>query len=405
MGRILVLNSGSSSIKFATYAIEGAGLASNPGTLRRLVHGQVAQHADGVEMHIVNRDGTVLAHEVQPSQAEVFDCEPALLNLIDWLESRENDPAFGGRLVAVGHRVVHGGPRHAAPQRISDALLAELETLCPLAPLHQPRNLKAIEILCSHRPWLTQVACFDTAFHVTQPPLAQAFALPRAITDRGVRRYGFHGLSYEYVSRQLPHLLGDKAQGRVIVAHLGSGASLCAMVGRQSVASTMGFSALDGLMMGSRCGTIDPGVLLYLLQEMHMTPDAVSDLLYRRSGLLGVSGLSSDMQVLLASDSPAAAEAVALFNYRVAREIGSLAAAMGGLDALVFTGGIGEHAAPVRAAIAGGCAWLGAELDANANQGNQARISTPNSALLLAVTPTDEELVIAEHTLGLLGSA
>lgn len=399
MASILVLNSGSSSIKFASYVVHEVGHEAKP-RLELMLSGHVAQHADGVELLVRSRSQGVLAQLVEPAMSPVFECEHALERLIAWLEAHETE--CGGAVLAVGHRVVHGGQRFNAPVCVSDAVLAELAKLNSLAPLHQPRNLKAIEILRAHRPALIQVACFDTAFHSSQPELARAMALPRDLSDQGVRRYGFHGLSYEYIAGQLRQLLGERAGGRVIVAHLGSGASMCAMLDGRSVASTMGFSALDGLVMGSRCGNLDPGVLLYLLQERGMSGQQLSDLLYSRCGLLGVSGLSADMQVLLESSDTRAAQAVELFVYRAVTAIGSLAAALGGLDALVFTAGIGEHAAPVRAAIARGCAWLGAELDEAANQVHAQRISTAASRVRLLVLPTDEELVIAGHTLELL---
>jgi acetate kinase len=298
---------------------------------------------------------------------------------------------------AAGHRVVHGGADFTAPVRVDAAVLAALDALVPLAPLHQPHNLAAIRAVSAAAPDLPQVACFDTAFHATIPAVAQAFALPRTLAAEGIRRYGFHGLSYEAIAARLPEVLGPRADGRVIVAHLGNGASLCAMRGRASVASTMGFTALDGLMMGTRTGTIDPGVLLHLMEAKGWDAARLGRLLYKESGLLGVSGLSSDMRALLASDAPEAAEAVALFVYRAVREIGSLAAALGGLDALVFTAGIGEHAAPVRAAIVAGCAWLGLTLDTAANAAGGPRISGPGPASAWVV-PTDEEGVIARAT-------
>jgi acetate kinase len=278
-------------------------------------------------------------------------------------------------LVAAGHRVVHGGDRYASPTPIDEGVLGFLQTLVPLAPLHQPHNLAGIRAVAARRPKLPQVACFDTAFHQTQPAIARRFALPRALHDAGVKRYGFHGLSYEYIASKIPR---DK---RVIAAHLGNGSSLCAIRDGASVASTMGFTALDGLMMGTRTGAIDPGVLLYLLQERRMSPKELEQLLYRDSGLLGVSGISHDMRTLLASRDPRAKEAVELYAYRVIREIGSLAAALGGLDLLVFTGGIGEHAASVREAIVEGTAWL--------------------APFEVAVVPTNEEEMIARHTAAL----
>jgi len=295
--------------------------------------------------------------------------------------------------------VVHGGEAFAAPVRLDDAVLAALDALVPLAPLHQPHNLVPIRALAARRPDLIQVACFDTAFHRTIPEVAQSFALPAAVTDKGVRRYGFHGLSYAYIASVLPAVDPRAAAGRTVVLHLGGGASMGALHRGRSVASTMGFTALDGLPMGTRSGQLDPGVVLYLIDELGMDARAIEDLLYRRSGLLGVSGLSSDMRVLLQSDAARARFAVELFVYRIARELGSLAAALGGLDALVFTAGIGEHAAPVRAAVCRAAAWLGVALDEAANAAHGPRISTAESRTAAWVIPTDEELMIARQTL------
>ena len=394
MDAVLVLNAGSSSIKFAGFE-SAAPMAAIP---RPIFRGRVAQAGGAVELSVKGADGNQLEKSRWDAPAAAFDHQQAMRRVIDALDAHDD----GLQIVAVGHRVVHGGQHYSAPERITPALLRDLHALVPLAPLHQPHNLKAIEIVDSIRPAVPQVACFDTAFHSTQSHVARAFALPREITESGVRRYGFHGLSYEYIASQLPRVLGDKAGGRVIVLHLGNGASLCALQDSKSVASTMGFSALDGLMMGTRCGALDPGVVLYLLQQLHMGADQVSDLLYSRSGLLGVSGISSDMQVLLASSEPRALEAVDLFVHRIVCEIGSLAAAMGGVDALVFTAGIGENAAPIRARVCDGCAWLGAVLDDRNNRDGRMLIHAAHSALLLAVVPTDEEEMIATHTLRLL---
>jgi acetate kinase len=309
----------------------------------------------------------------------------------------------GTPVAAVGHRVVHGGTNFAAPVRVDKNVMAELQKLCPLAPLHQPHNLAPIAAIAEVAPHIPQVACFDTAFHCNQPEVAQLFALPREITDAGVRRYGFHGLSYEFVSGRLYELAPEFADARVLIAHLGNGASLCAVRSGRSVATTMGFTAVDGLMMGTRCGNIDPGVLLYLMDERGMDARAIEDLIYRRSGLLGVSGISSDMRTLQTSTDPAAAEAIDLFVYRIVREIGSLTAALGGLDAIVFTGGIGERAAKIRSKVAKGCAWLGAELSAERNEGGDGLISADSSKLPVWVIPTDEERMMALHTSQLLG--
>jgi acetate kinase len=309
----------------------------------------------------------------------------------------------GHRPVAVGHRVVHGGVEFASPARIDDAVLTALDRLVPLAPLHQPHNLAAIRAVSRMAPRLPQVACFDTAFHRTQPEVAQRFALPRRFTDEGVRRYGFHGLSYEYVASVLPRYDAAAAPGRTVVAHLGNGASLCALSGGRSIATTMSFTPADGLMMGTRAGSLDPGVLLHLMARHGMTARDLEHLLYHESGLLGVSGVSSDMRTLLASDDPRAAEAIDLFVYRIGRELGSLAAALGGIDALVFTGGIGENAKAVRARVCRDAAWLGVSLDGDANESGGPRISRPGSGAAVWVLPTNEELMIANHTRQVLG--
>jgi acetate kinase len=280
--------------------------------------------------------------------------------------------------------------------------MAELERLVPLAPLHQPHDIAAIRVLQKAAPGVRQVACFDTAFHAGQPDVAASFALPRELTAKGIRRYGFHGLSYEYIVSVLPRIAPDLASGKIVVAHLGNGASLCAVSDRRSIATTMSFTPLDGLPMGTRIGALDPGVVLYLLRQEGMTAEAIERLLYERSGLLGVSGLSSDMRVLLASKAPAAKEAVDLFVYRIGRELGSLVAALGGLDALVFTGGIGEHAAPIRSRVCGDARWIGIELDDAANAGHGSRLSTAASKVQAWVIPTDENLMIARHTHRLL---
>ena len=318
----------------------------------------------------------------------------ALAFLIDLLSRR----AGGAGILAAGHRVVHGGARFREPVVVDRAVLAVLESFIPLAPLHQPHNLAAIRALLDAAPGIPQVACFDTAFHSTQPRIATMYALPRDLEARGVRRYGFHGLSYEYVASVLPDYLGDRAAGRVIVAHLGNGSSLGALRERRSIGTSMGFTALEGLVMGTRPGSIDPGVLLYLLQEMKMDATAVADLLYHRCGLLGVSGISHDMRELLASTDARAAEAVNLFVYRAVTQIGGLVAALEGLDALVFTAGIGEHAAPVRERICNGLAWLGLDVDPVANARHGPRISREGSPVTAWVIPTNEELMIARHT-------
>jgi acetate kinase len=375
---LLVLNAGSSSVKFSLFALEG-------GEPRLELKGQIEGLPDAAHFEAPGAErrwNEPLAHE----QATDF--------LLEWIERRIE----GRRLAAVGHRVVHGGTRYASPVRVDAQVLARLEALVPLAPLHQPHNLAAIRRLATLRPGLAQVACFDTAFHRAQSDVAQAYALPAEITREGVHRYGFHGLSYEYIAQALPDVDARAAAGRTVVAHLGNGASMCALRAGASVATTMGFTALEGLPMGTRCGSLDPGVLLWLMDEKGMDARGIEDLLYHRSGLLGVSGVSGDMRTLLASDVPAARAAVDQFVYRIGRELGSLAAALGGLDALVFTAGIGEHAAPVRARVCRGAAWLGLELDEAANAKGGPRISAPGSGVSAWVIPTDEELMIARHT-------
>lgn len=389
MAAILVVNAGSSSVKFALFEPLAAAL-----TPKLIGKGRVAKVGDYVELCVKSGDGTLLEKQRLASGKGAFDYDQAMALMVAWLAGHD-----GGREVAaVGHRVVHGGKNHAAPVLLTREVEQDLAELIPLAPLHQPHNLKAIRLLGKRWPGVPQIVCFDTAFHSTQPAVAQAFALPRVLTEAGVRRYGFHGLSYEYIATQLPRVLGEQAGGRVIALHLGNGASLCAMHHGKSVASTMGLSALDGLMMGTRCGMLDAGVVLYLLQQLKMSPQEVSDLLYNHSGLLGVSGISGDMQVLLQSDDRRAGEAIALFVHRIVCDIGSLAAAMGGVDALVFTAGIGEHAAPIRARICEGCEWLGARIDQDANRSGQEAIHAASSTLRLAVIPTDEEFMIAVHT-------
>jgi acetate kinase len=382
---IVVVNAGSSSLKVSLFAIDGPALELR---WKGLVDGLGTPQAS---FEAKDATGERLASHRWPAN-EAPTHETAVHHMLAFLRD-----SGGPRPVAVGHRVVHGGERYAEPVLCDDAVLAMLDGLVPLAPLHQPHNLAPIRAIAAELPDLPQVACFDTAFHRTNPALAQAYALPAAITARGVRRYGFHGLSYEYVAHALPAIDARAARGRVIVAHLGNGASMCAVRDGRSVASSMGFTALEGLVMGTRTGSLDPGVVLYLMDELGMDARAIERLLYRESGLLGVSGVSSDMRTLLASDDPRAAVAVDLFCYRAGREIGSLAAALGGLDALVFTGGIGEHAAPVRAKIVDGAAWLGVELDAEANARHATCITTADSDVPAYVVPTNEELMIARH--------
>jgi len=382
---ILVINAGSSSIKFALYTA-----GESP---RRILRGLLDGLGSQPRFSASDAGGNALAGDPLAGAPSGLTHEQALARLFDWIARQYADT----RLIAAGHRVVHGGAEFGEPVLVDDPVIARLEALVPLARLHQPHNLAAIRALVKLHPKLPQVACFDTAFHRTQPAIAQAFALPREIEAAGVKRYGFHGLSYQYIAGMLPDHLGAAADGRIIVAHLGAGASMCAMRNRRSVASTMGFTVIDGLMMGTRTGSLDPGVVLYLLRERGMSLDQVDDLLYRRSGLIGVSGISSDMRVLLASADPRARAAIDLFAYRAGREIGSLAAAIGGLDAIVFTGGIGEHAAPVRALICEHAAWLGVDLDSGANRSHGPRITTAGSRVSAWVIATDEEQVIARE--------
>jgi acetate kinase len=390
---ILVLNTGSSSLKFSVF-LDGEppepllrgqleGLFTRPRFVARDQHGRAAGEQEWPA-------GTRLGHD----------------GAIDFLFAWGRGGALGGhRIVAAGHRVVHGGLKFTRPVRIDANVLAALEAFVPLAPLHQPHNLAAIRAIAQRAPELPQVACFDTSFHRTQPAVAHAFALPRRYAEEGVLRYGFHGLSYEYVASVLPGLDARAAAGRTVVAHLGNGASMCALRGGQSVASTMGFTAVDGLPMGTRCGALDPGVLLYLMDHHGMDARALEKLIYQQSGLLGVSGVSSDMRTLLTSPDPRAAEALDLFVYRIGRELGSLAAALGGLDALVFTGGIGENAAVIRARVCRDAAWLGLDLDETANDAGGPRITYPGSRVSAWVIPTNEELMIAQHTRRLLADA
>jgi acetate kinase len=387
---IVVLNAGSSSIKFSMFAV---GSRRRPLVLHH--RGEIEGIGSLARFLVSEAGGKRVVDEPLSGAAPgaPLGHEAALEALLAWIE-RHSD---GLRVVAAGHRVVHGGARFSAPLRLDPSAIAALEELVPLAPLHQPHNLAAIRALVKVRPDLPQVACFDTAFHRTQPRVAQAFALPHDLSEAGIKRYGFHGLSYEYIAGVLPDVAGPAGEGRVVVAHLGNGCSMCAMRGRESVATTMSFTALDGLPMGTRCGSIDPGVVLYLIGQRGLDVAAVTELLYHGSGLLGMSGISGDMRDLLASDAPRAAEAIDVLVYRIGRELGSLVAALGGLDALVFTAGIGEHAAPVRARVCEDAAWLGVRLDPAANLKDGPRISAADSRVPVWVIPTNEELMIARH--------
>lgn len=395
MKTLLTLNAGSSSLKFALFEVSPS-LAETPA-----LSGQIEGIGINAMLHAKAADGSRYAEAIARPDNDSLEAhhEQALDALLGWLRGHNAQMD----IVAAGHRIVHGGPSYSAPMRLDASVLETLAGYIPLAPLHQPHNLRAVHAIARLMPDLPQVGCFDTAFHRTQADVAQAFALPRALSAEGIRRYGFHGLSYEFISRQLDDVLGaENAHGSVIVAHLGNGASMCALRNKKSVASTMGFTAVDGLMMGTRPGNIDPGVLLYLMDQKAMDAKALTALLYKQCGLLGVSGISSDMRVLLDSDAPEAQEAIDLFCYRINRELGSLAAAAGGVDAIVFTGGIGEHAAPVRERVIAQAGWLGAKIDVVANDGNATRIEAGDSSVAIAVIPTNEERMIAQHAFDLV---
>jgi acetate kinase len=387
---IVVINAGSSSVKFSVFF-------RNTGTLDLRIRGQIEALASAPRFVARDASGTTVSEKSWPDGTKLGH-EGALDHLFGFLRGR----ADGVKLIGVGHRVVHGGMQYSQPVRADAAVLAALDRFVPLAPLHQPHNLAAIRAVLHRSPDVPQVACFDTAFHRTNPEIAQMFALPYELHEAGVRRYGFHGLSYEYIASVLPQFDAKAAQGRTVVLHLGNGASMCALAGARSVASTMGFTAVDGLPMGTRTGNLDPGVVLYLMDERGMDARAVEKLLYQQSGLLGVSGIASDMRTLLESPEPRAKLAVDLFVYRIGRELGSLAAALGGLDAIVFTAGVGENSAEIRARICQTAAWLGVELDTAANAAGGPRISTAASRVTALAIPTNEELMIARHTERLL---
>jgi acetate kinase len=390
---ILVVNAGSSSVHFSVFMGD-----MEPSRESLVCRGWCAGIGGRLHLHMEDAHGVELgdAHGTNGSTHE-----DALAAAFAWLER-----TYGDHPVAVAaHRVMHGGATYTESVPIDATVIAELERLVPLAPLHQPHNIAGIRALAKLFPALRQIACFDTAFHLTQPAVATAFALPREFAEEGIRRYGFHGLSYEYVAGVLPAYLGtEAAAGRVVVAHLGRGASLCALRGRRSIAGTTGFTALDGLPMSTRCGNLDPGVVLYLIEQMGLDAREAGDLLYNRSGLLGVSGISGEMDVLLASERQGAKDAVALFVYRVGRELGSLAAALGGIDALVFTAGIGENAGQIRRQVCEDAGWLGIDLDTNANAANGPRISRSASRTSAWVIPTDENLTIARHACAVLNA-
>jgi acetate kinase len=387
---IVVLNAGSSSIKFSLFLERKEALEPD-------VRGQI----EGLytKPHFVSKvpDGTVKSEKSWPDGAGLGHAE-ALDHLVGHLRSELADD----RLIGIGHRVVHGGLNYTQPVRVDAQVLKVLETFVPLAPLHQPHNLAPILRALERAPELPQVACFDTSFHRTHPEVAQMFALPAELREAGVMRYGFHGLSYEYIASVLPEVAPRAAAGRCVVLHLGNGASMCALAAGRSIASTMGFTAVEGLPMGTRSGSLDPGVILYLMDQRGMDARAIEKLIYSQSGLLGVSGISSDMRTLLASEEPGARLAVDLFVYRIRRELGSLAAALGGLEAIVFTGGIGENAPEIRSRVCRDAAWLGVEIDEAANAAGRQCFSTASSRVAVYAIPTNEELMIARHTRRLL---
>lgn len=385
-----VLNSGSSSIKYSIFSMEGE-------ELRPFIRGQVESIFTSPHF-VARRDGQTVA-EKWWGEGVNLDHRGATDYLLGFLRNELKDMCLAG----IGHRIAHGGLKYARPVRLDSTVVDELETLIPLAPLHQPYNLQPVRLGLERRPELIQIACFDTQFHSTCPEIAQVIALPAALREAGVRRYGFHGISYEYIASTLPAVEARAAGGRTVVLHLGNGVSMCALNACKSVATTMGFSALDGLPMGTRCGALDPGVILYLMQSMGMNAQQIEKLLYRESGLLALSDISSDMRTLLESPDPRAQLAVDVFVYRIGRELGSLAAALGGLDAIVFTAGIGENSPVIRERVCRSAAWLGLELDEAANAAPRPRISTEHSRVSAWVLHTNEELMIAKHTQRALG--
>jgi acetate kinase len=390
MDTILVVNAGSSSVKFQVFAVEG------PAGLKRLLRGQVDGIGSAPRLRATKADGE-LAVDRGLRPAEAGDVPAALRSAGDWLREY-----LDGNPIAIGHRVVHGGPEYSGPVLVDSKVLSDLERYVPLAPLHQPNNLAPIRSMLERFPGLPQIACFDTAFHRGHGPLADHYAIPERYYDEGVRRYGFHGLSYEYIATRLRVVAPAVAAGRVVVAHLGSGASICALAAGRSVESSMGFTALDGLPMGTRPGQLDPGVVLYLLTEKGMSAEAVQDLLYRDCGLKGLSGIGNDVRILEQSPDPRARFALEYFAYRIGLLAGMMAAALGGLDAFVFTAGIGENSATVRSLVTERIAWLGTALDPRANAENRMLVSRPDSRVPIYVLATDEELMIARHTVALL---
>ena len=391
---ILTLNAGSSSLKFAAFRL------ANGGEPSLLASGQIEGIGATAKGAVKSASGETAELAFDQAHAHV-DHAAAMGAILGWLKKAGYDSS----IAAVGHRIVHGGPDYAEPVRIDDATLAKLKALIPLAPLHQPHNVAGVEAAMKAFPSTPQVACFDTAFHRTHPFINDTYALPRSYYDEGIRRYGFHGLSYEFITRKLRTIAPQIARDDVIIAHLGNGASMCAVHDGRAVATTMGFTALDGLSMGTRCGQIDPGVVLYLMTEKKMSADAISDLLWKNSGLKGMSGLSQDMRELEASEDPSARDAIAYFVSRIRRELASLAAAVNGAKAIVFTAGIGEHSWKVREAALKDMEWMGVRLDAEANRANAQMISAKNSSTIVFVIPTNEELMIAEHTVSTAGVA
>ncbi|MFT6899065.1 MAG: acetate kinase [Paraglaciecola sp.] len=388
---VLVLNAGSSSIKFAIYAYTDA---KSPA----LMSGKIIDFSECPTFLAFAADGAALPQSNLMKFEKGATHEDVILCLLDWFHHKNQ--SFNIR--SVGHRVVHGGRHFTKPTLLTTSVILQLKTLISLAPLHQPHNLSAIEAVAKWAPQIPQVACFDTSYHHTQAPLAQLFALPRQWYDKGVMRYGFHGLSYQHIANRLPSYLGELAEGRVVVAHLGNGASMCAMQHRKSVATSMGFTALDGLMMGQRCGSLDPGVIIHLLRHYKMSIEEIEDMLYKRSGLLGVSGISNNMQVLQNSSHPHAKQAIELFCYKAAQELSSLVSSINGIDTIVFTAGIGENSAQIRQQICDRLIWLGVTLETSANKNHESVISHPNSLVKVLVIPTNEELVIAQATQSLI---
>jgi len=392
-GSISVINGGSSSIKFSLYR------EAENDRLSLVFRGQVDGIGVAPRFVAKSAEGDILDEQTWPNSPE-YNHETLMAHIIKWI--REHRQALNLDLLGVGHRVVHGGNEFSSPVKVNNTVLDKLEALIPLAPLHQPHNIGPIRTVAKLYPTLSQVACFDTAFHTTTPKHAKLYALPRDLIREGVYRYGFHGLSYEYIASQMKTVDPAAAKGRVVVAHLGSGASMCGLLKGKSIGNSMGFTAIEGLVMGTRTGSLDPGVILYLMQNKKMDAAALEEMLYKRSGLLGVSEISNDMRILLESDDERAKEAVDVFIYRIQRELGATVAILGGLDALVFTAGIGENSAEIRSLACAGMEWLGLKLDEEANRAGGPKISTDDSAVSIWVIPTDEELMIATHTKNLL---